>query len=97
MQTGGMGGGSLAPLGAALRLPTRVAPEGARAGSSPPSERIRAYALDCTITEMALASGVARPYLSQIETGRRLPRDEEVEGISSAYGLPLQEWYPQEV
>ena len=46
---------------------------------------------------MALASGVARPYLSQIETGRRLPRDEEVEGISSAYGLPLQEWYPQEV
>jgi hypothetical protein len=35
--------------------------------------------LDCAITEMALASGVARPYLSQIKTGRRLPRDEEVE------------------
>jgi hypothetical protein len=28
---------------------------------------------------MALPSGVARPYLSQIETGRRLPRHEEVE------------------
>jgi transcriptional regulator with XRE-family HTH domain len=46
---------------------------------------------------MAVASGVRRQYLSQIEAGRRLPRDEEVEGISSAYGLPLREWYPPEV
>jgi transcriptional regulator with XRE-family HTH domain len=53
--------------------------------------------LDRTITEMAVASGVRRQYLSQIEAGRRLPRDEEVEGISSAYGLPLREWYPPDV
>jgi transcriptional regulator with XRE-family HTH domain len=50
-----------------------------------------------TITDMAQASGVARPYLSQIEAGRRLPRDDEVEGIARAYGAPLREWYPAEV
>lgn len=48
---------------------------------------------DRTLAEMADASGVQAAYLSQIETGRLLPRDEWIEGMVAAYGLEYARWY----
>ena len=45
------------------------------------------------LTELAEASGVAQPYLSQIERGERVPRDDWLDGIERAYGEPLEDWY----
>lgn len=54
---------------------------------------LRAARGDRTISEMAASSGVARAYLSQIEAGRLLPRDEWVAGMERAYGLEYARWY----
>lgn len=45
------------------------------------------------VAEIAEASGVAQPYLSQIEGGRLLPRDSWIKGMEDAYGEPLTAWY----
>jgi transcriptional regulator with XRE-family HTH domain len=45
------------------------------------------------LREITETSGVQQAYLSQIETGRRLPKDSEIEGLTRAYGIPLDEMY----
>jgi hypothetical protein len=42
-------------------------------------------------------SGIGRGYLSEIETGHRLPRDEWIEGMERAYGAPMTDFYPPEI
>lgn len=46
-----------------------------------------------TLADVAAASGVATPYISQIESGRRVPTDAEIAALAEVYELPLEEWY----
>ena len=46
------------------------------------------------LREIAEASGVQQAYLSQIELGRLLPKDDWLPGLVRAYGLDVDEWYP---
>lgn len=45
------------------------------------------------LKHLADESGVARATLNLIENGRQLPKDEQVEAIERAYGVPLAEFY----
>lgn len=45
------------------------------------------------VADMARESGVSAAYLSQVETGRMLPKDEWIGPMESAYGLPFAQWY----
>jgi hypothetical protein len=51
------------------------------------------YGVIRTLAALSKLSGVAPAYLSQIETGRLLPRDEWIEGMERAYGLEYGRWY----
>lgn len=55
--------------------------------------RLREIRADRTLREIADTSGVAVPTLSLIERGLMLPRDDQVEELENAYGIPLAEWY----
>lgn len=46
-----------------------------------------------TLREIAEQSGVGQAALSQIERGLMLPKDDDVEQLEEAYGLPISEWY----
>lgn len=46
-----------------------------------------------TITDIANATGIARPYLSQIERGLLMPRDEWLPALENAYGESVATWY----
>lgn len=52
---------------------------------------------DRTIAELARISEIPRPYLSQIEAGRMVPTNAELERIVAAYGVELDDvfdWWP---
>jgi transcriptional regulator with XRE-family HTH domain len=55
--------------------------------------RLREARGDRTLAALAEVSGVSPAYLSQIETGRLLPRDEWIAGMERAYGLEYGRWY----
>jgi transcriptional regulator with XRE-family HTH domain len=46
-----------------------------------------------TLREIATVSGVAVPVLSQLERGRILPRDRDIEPLERAYGVPFEAWF----
>jgi transcriptional regulator with XRE-family HTH domain len=46
-----------------------------------------------SIREVEERSGINRAYLSPIENGRLLAKDEWVEALEEAYGAPESEWY----
>ena len=50
-----------------------------------------------TLSEIARASGVQVPHLSQIERGHMLPKDAWLDELERAYGAPLEQWYPPRV
>jgi transcriptional regulator with XRE-family HTH domain len=47
-----------------------------------------------SIREIAREAGINPGQLSEIEAGRRLPRDEEIPKLAEVYGAPLSKWYP---
>jgi transcriptional regulator with XRE-family HTH domain len=49
--------------------------------------------LGLSIRDMEAESGIDRAYLSQLERGRLLPRDEWIEAIEEAYGADRSSWY----
>jgi transcriptional regulator with XRE-family HTH domain len=55
--------------------------------------RLREARGDRTLREMSELAGVAQPHLSEIERGWRVPRDEWIEGLEAAYGVPVTEFY----
>jgi transcriptional regulator with XRE-family HTH domain len=46
-----------------------------------------------SIREMEAVSGIDRAYLSQVERGTMLPRDEWVHRLERAYGAERSSWY----
>jgi transcriptional regulator with XRE-family HTH domain len=55
--------------------------------------KLRSVRGERTLREIATASGVAIPTLSQLERGRLLPRDREIEPLERAYGVPFEAWF----
>lgn len=56
--------------------------------------RLRDARGDLTLGEMVERTGIAQPYLSQIEAGRLLPKDKWIKALERGYGLPAEQWYP---
>lgn len=50
-----------------------------------------------SLRSIADAAEVNAGELSRIETGRALPRDEDVPALERAYGKSIAEWYPPPV
>lgn len=48
---------------------------------------------DRTMVSLARAARVSEADLSRIERGISLPRDEDIEGLERAYGVPITDWY----
>ena len=46
-----------------------------------------------TMKQISQATGIPMPYLSDLERGARLPKDEWVARLESAYGKPIGELY----
>jgi transcriptional regulator with XRE-family HTH domain len=46
-----------------------------------------------SIRDMEAESGIDRAYLSQLERGRLLPRDEWLDELEAAYGAERSTWY----
>ena len=53
--------------------------------------------LQATTKEIAEAADMNAGELSRIESGRALPRDEDVPALERAYGMPVTSWYPAPV
>lgn len=48
---------------------------------------------DRTLKSVSDQSGIAISYLSQIERGTMLPRDEWIPALTAAYGAEVESWY----
>lgn len=47
-----------------------------------------------SMRSIAKQAGIAPGQLSEIESGRRFPRDDEIPTLADAYGTPFSRWYP---
>ncbi len=59
-------------------------------------ERVRELRKECGMTQeqVALASGIDRPFLVQVENGRRSVLVERLEDLASALGVPVADLFP---
>jgi transcriptional regulator with XRE-family HTH domain len=49
------------------------------------------------LRHVAEEAGINPGVLSQIERGRMLPRDSQLEQLEAVYGAPVEAWYPPRV
>ncbi len=48
---------------------------------------------DRSLRHVAETAGISSGVLSQIEQGRALPRDRDLERLEAVYGAPVEQWY----